>query len=225
MRILLALAGIIAAVARGVDIHGTVTLPPGAATPVSSVQLSLNGGEGERFASVLVNGSFTFWNVPRGKTYMLEVLAPALTWPMYKLQVSAVGDGEGGDKIAVVEYKYPGAPKLASAYPLRIAPLPVPPVYFEERAAMSIWSFLKNPQFLIMGVMALLMFALPAMQKNMDPETRREMEQQQAMMSDPFAAFQKLMRGEVDEPREAPQSAPRVTQGSREERRGNARKR
>lgn len=189
------------------SISGRLHLPqhlaqsPTALAAIANTRVILNGGEYSTITAV--DGSFVFFNVSAGgRVYLCEIDTRGdLVWPSFKLNVPTADASE----IAVVEYRYPGAPKLPAAHPIAAFPV-ANAVYFEERPKTTIWSFLKNPQVLIMLVMGGFMFCMPALQKNMDPETRKEMEQQQAMMANPMAALSNMFSGggAADAPRAEP---------------------
>jgi hypothetical protein len=75
---------------------------------------------------------------------------------------------------------------------------------------------LKSPSVLMLVVMGGLMLCMKQMQKNMDPEQLREMQEQQAAMTDPMSML-KNMFGGGDAPATTPtaaQPAARVTGAS-----------
>jgi len=51
--------------------------------------------------------------------------------------------------------------------------------YFVERAGFSPLSLLKNPMILIAGVSMIIVFGMPYLMDNMDPELRAEFEERQ----------------------------------------------
>lgn len=200
--------------ASGASIEGRLTVPPSLAAAwaaagvsvskhVAGVGVSLNGGEVRTVTRG--DGGFAFHNVSAARVYLLEVASTATVWPTYKVQVPAAG----GDGVAVVEYRYPGAPKIPVSHPIMAAPVALP-LYFEERPRMSVWGFLKNPQMLIMLAVGAMMLCLPAMQKNMDPETRAEMEAQQAAMANPMEALTRMFGGGGAAPAPAAPAAART---------------
>lgn len=66
-----------------------------------------------------------------------------------------------GDEVQAIEYRYPGAPKLAVVHPLMaIAPV-APALFYEERPKMTVWTLLANPTAIMMLVMAAMVFGLP----------------------------------------------------------------
>lgn len=174
------------AVACAATIRGTLRLPVGgaawseadAARVLGGLQVVLNGGQ--YATKTHRNGEFVFFNVPRGHTYSLEIEHREFAWSTFKLQVPAAADADddvtlGEPSIAVLEYKYPGAPKLPTSHPVIAFPV-APALYFEERPKMSVWAFLRNPQILLFVVMGGLMLCMPYMQKGVESQAQNDPE-------------------------------------------------
>lgn len=88
--------------------------------------------------------------------------APEAAWvySTYKVQLSeptaaTTGDSSGSNGgassssasaagVQVLEYKYPGAPKMPAKYPIEAYPV-ARAAFFEERPRTSVWGILKNP--------------------------------------------------------------------------------
>ena len=133
----------------------------------SGVRISLNGGERTTYSRG--DGAFAFDGVVAG-VYLLEfepLTTPdgAFLFSSYKVQVPVAGatrpDGAAAD-IAVLEYRYAGAPKLPAKHPIEAVPV-APAVFFEERPRTSIWTFIMNPQILMMIVMGVMVIGMPMM--------------------------------------------------------------
>lgn len=159
--------GVVASQPGYVTLRGTVSAP-GARTV--GLHVTLNGGE--RGTTTTSDGSFSIPAVAPG-VYLLEIEAAplparepgglqthALVFSTYKVQVTA--DDAGGASIAVLEYRYPGAPKLPSRHPIDAVAV-APAAYFEERPRPSVWSLLSNPTVLMIVVMGGLVFVMPMM--------------------------------------------------------------
>lgn len=125
-------------------VHVRSTTPSDASG--SSVSLTepprvvLNGGEFQTYARK--DGSFTFLSVPPG-VYLMEIFQKDAAYSQYKINVPAGSESVDGSGIQVVEYKYPGAPKLQAKHPIEALPV-APAIYFDERPRFNIWSLLGN---------------------------------------------------------------------------------
>jgi len=183
------------------DISGVVLDGRRPALPAPNALLVLNGGQ--QSTSSRADGSFTFYNASVGVHHIeIRGAAHGLLYPIFKVQVSAESpvldaDGPAAGSLRVVEYRHPGAAKIASVYPIEARPVAAA-VYFDERPQASVFSFLLNPQLLLMVAVGGLALCLPKMQQNMDPETRREFEQSQAAMQDPMSMFRQMLGGGGD---------------------------
>lgn len=155
-------------------------------TPVSGVRVTLNG---EKFVALTrYDGSFVFPFVPSG-IYLVDVLAISELFPQLKIQVNAEEE-----LVKVVEYKYPGAIKRSSTYPLVFTAM-TPVSYFQVKPPVNILGFvLQNPMMLLMGFSAVLLVFLPKLLNNLDPEAREEYEKAQAG-ADPSEMLKKMLGG------------------------------
>lgn len=192
------------------DVYGTVY---GAESrPEANVLVLLDGGE--RSARSRLHGAFAFYNVSAG-VHLVEVQpAGTLVYPTFKLQVpgdrdsgaadddaAAAVDGDGAAGAAggvrAVEYRYPGAAKIAAPFPLVIRPV-ASALYYDERPQGSFLSMLLTPSTLLMLSVAACAFCMPKGMlnpQNLDPEQREQMQQQQAAMADPMAAISAMFSG------------------------------
>ena len=265
---LLALS-LFAASASSLAIEGIARLPPTSAAAVgvgaAGVRVVLNGGE--RTTQTRADGRFSLDGLAAG-VYLVELAAvPVIAAPGSSVPAAASGGAsaawvystfkvqlsEAGEGAQVLEYRYPGAPKLPARYPIDAAPV-ARAAFFEERASFSVWGLLKNPTVLMMLFMGVVAIGMPMMavsggmevwsgrggcwerhahpargrrlrnlhhctlptlsthpQKNLDPETQREMEEQQAAMGggDPMAMLANLLGGGAPPPpARAPALAP-----------------
>ena len=172
--------------------------------PLGGVVLLLDGGA-RRTLSRASDGHFCFSGVAPG-VHLVEAAAdarrlPALVWPVFKVQL-----GGKGEASRAVEYAHPGAHRMHASLPLALRPVAAVPLY-EERPAGSPLAFLANPQVLLMLVVGVMSLCLPALQRNMDPEALKEMQEQQAAMADPAQMLKGLFGGGAPAP--APAPAPR----------------
>lgn len=88
------------------------------------------------------------------------------------------------DSPKCIEYIYPGAPKQAVSYPLELI-AHASYQYYEARQRFSIFAIFKNPMLLMMLVMGGMMFMMPKMMENLDPEQKEQMQRQLEMQQDP----------------------------------------
>lgn len=144
-----------------------------------SLHVMLNGGAYTTLSRS--DGRFTFLNIPPGR-YVLDIISTTYMFSQYKIDISeateeAVVAGKNTDEIIrVLEYRYPGAEKTVANYPLWIQPH-LKLSYFLKREKFNfVRMIFQNPSMLMMGVMALMAFALPKMMANMDPEERKKMQ-------------------------------------------------
>jgi len=81
-------------------------------------------------------------------------------------------------------------------FPLPLEPLVAKPTFFEKREGFNWGGMLMNPMVIMMGVTVMIMFVMPKMMANMDPEQLKEMQEMQsgglAAMLNPDAAKAKL---------------------------------
>jgi hypothetical protein len=96
---------------EGMTVEGRVTL--GKMDP-SNMKLSLNGLK--HYAMTAGDGSFRFYDVPSG-IYLLDVLDTNFVFSTMKLKVDT-----DAQEVNVVEYKYPGAKRVAADYPIVLQP-------------------------------------------------------------------------------------------------------
>ena len=157
-------------------------------------RIVLNGGEYQTFPSK--DGTFRFQDIPSG-IYLLEIFHRDLVYSTYKINIpSSKENSNTHTNIQIVEYKYPGAPKLPSKYPIEALPV-AGAFYFEERPRFSLWSILSSGMMLPM-ILLLCMFLLPKM---VDQDALKQaQEEQQANMGDfdpnnPFASLGSLFNG------------------------------
>lgn len=204
------------------------------ALPVSDARLILNGGELTTVSRG--DGSFVFHNVSSG-VHLLEI-QPTIryVYSTFKIQIDDAASSEGGEaeRIKVVEYRHPGAAKIAAQHPIIASPV-APAIYFDERPKSSPFAFLLNPQILIMLVMGGMAYCLPKMQAQMNPEEMREMQRTMGTMNpnDPAAMLSSLFSGATaagggadgdrdGEGRDQSRQQRRVAGGGGSERRGGA---
>ena len=83
-----------------------------------------------------------------------------------------------------IEYIYPGAPKQTTPHPIELT-AHASYQYYEPRQGFNIFGIFKNPMLLMMLVMGGMMFMMPKMMENLDPEQQEQMKRQLEMQQDP----------------------------------------
>mmetsp|Transcript_3220 Transcript_3220/g.5021 ORF Transcript_3220/g.5021 Transcript_3220/m.5021 type:complete len:159 (-) Transcript_3220:75-551(-) len=121
--------------------------------------------------------------------YLLDVVSIQLLYPQMKIKVSA----ENGT-VTVVEFKYPGAKRLPSSYPIVLTAL-MPINYFQKKPPLSIIGMITgNPMMLMMLVMLIVVVGFPSLLQGMSPEELKEMRAASGGTSgDPMKDLSKLM--------------------------------
>ncbi|KAK0558708.1 hypothetical protein OC844_004947 [Tilletia horrida] len=152
------------------------------------------------------DGSIHFTNVAPGP-WLLEIQAPYLVFNQYRVDIpepSAVtppaASAEGAQGLTwkgqpAVRVHLRGQ-SLASTllapvlpYPLIAAPISKQ-MFYTEPEKFNIKALLANPMILMGAVGMLLIFVVPKLQSQMDPEAQAEMRASQAAMQKKMAAFQ-----------------------------------
>ncbi|KAE8211246.1 hypothetical protein CF327_g4991 [Tilletia walkeri] len=150
------------------------------------------------------DGSIVFSDVAPG-AWLLEVQAPYLVFNQYRVDIpepdalapptSSPGEGltwKGQPAVRVHLRGYSLASTLLSPvlpYPLIAAPISKQ-MFYTEPEKFNIKSLLANPMILMGGVGMLLIFVVPKLQSQLDPEAQAEMRASQASMQKKMAAFQ-----------------------------------
>jgi hypothetical protein len=172
-------------------IKGTLLLPDD--TPVNMTRLSLNAGEQLTYSRL--DGTFAFYNVPPG-VHLVDVHSHTLMFSQVKIQLLE----DSMDKPKCIEYAYPGANKQPIAHPL-VLTAHATYEYFEQRAGFSIFSLLRNPMLLMMLFTVGMMYLMPKMMENLEPEEKEKMRAQMEMQKDPTKMLSHLFGlGEEEEP-------------------------
>ncbi|XP_058203305.1 ER membrane protein complex subunit 7 homolog [Rhododendron vialii] len=163
------------AIAPGTDdgytINGRVKIPSlgakGLLLPgkLSNVKVILNGGQ--RVTFLKPDGYFSFHNVPAG-THLIEVTAIGYFFSPVRVDVSARNPGKV--QAALTENRR-GLTELVLE-PLREEQ------YYEIREPFNIMSLAKSPMGLMVGFMVIVMFIMPKLVENMDPEEMRRAQEE-----------------------------------------------
>ncbi|ESR63616.1 hypothetical protein CICLE_v10009464mg [Citrus x clementina] len=166
----------------GFSISGRVKLPgmslkafgsPGG--KASNVKVVLNGGEHVTF--LRPDGYFSFQNMSAG-THLIEVAAIGYFFSPVRVDVSARHPGKV--QAALTETRR-GLNELVLE-PLREEQ------YYEIREPFSIMSLVKSPMGLMMGFMLVVVFLMPKLMENMDPEEMRRAQEEMRSQGVPSLA-------------------------------------
>ncbi len=114
--------------------------------------------------------------------------SPNHHFPQMKLKID-----QESKNISVVEYKYFGAKRIPSVYPLSFVAI-APIQYTMPKPPFSIIGFvMANPMMLLMLFSFVMVFAMPKMLQGMSPEELQEIQKQSAANGDPMKNLSKLM--------------------------------
>ncbi|ONK70366.1 uncharacterized protein A4U43_C05F32980 [Asparagus officinalis] len=144
---------------------GTGSKGFGLPAKISNIKVILNGGQSVSF--VRADGYFSFYNVPAG-THLIEVVALGYFFSPVRIDISA--RNPGNVQAALTENR-------RALHELVLEPLREEQ-YYEIREPFSIMSLLKSPMGLMMGFMLLMVFVMPKMMENMDPEEMRRAQEE-----------------------------------------------
>ncbi|XP_068642409.1 ER membrane protein complex subunit 7 homolog [Aristolochia californica] len=124
---------------------------------LTNTKIILNGGE--RVTFIRPDGYFSFHNVPAG-THLIEVAAIGNFFSPVRVDLSARNPGKV--QAALTENRHTLSELVLE--PLREEQ------YYDKREPFSLMSLLKSPMGLMMGFMLIVVFLMPKLMENMDPE-------------------------------------------------------
>lgn len=165
----------------GFTINGRVKIPNfgtrgyGLPAKTSNIKVILNGGQ--RVTFLRPDGYFSFHNVPAG-THLIEVATTGYFFSPVRVDVSARNPGKV--QAALTETRR-GLTEL-SLEPLREEE------YYEKREPFSILSLVKSPMGLMVGFMLIVVFVMPKLMENMDPEEMKQAQEQMRSQGVPSLA-------------------------------------
>ncbi|XP_020599870.1 ER membrane protein complex subunit 7 homolog [Phalaenopsis equestris] len=137
----------------------------GQSSKLSNIKVILNGGRTTTF--VRADGYFSFCNVPAG-THLIEVAAMGYLFSPVRVDISARNPG----KIQAALTENRKVLQELVLEPLREEQ------YYEMREPFSIMSIVKSPMGLMLGFMFLVVFLMPKLMENMDPEEMRRAQEE-----------------------------------------------
>ncbi|KAK3130916.1 hypothetical protein QOZ80_6BG0499610 [Eleusine coracana subsp. coracana] len=152
-------------IAGRIKIEGASAKGFGLPAKTSNTKVILNGGQRVTFARP--DGYFAFHNVPAG-THLIEVSSVGYFFSPVRVDISA---------------RNPGYIQAALTETRRVLnELVLEPLkeeqYYEIREPFSIMSLLKSPMGLMVGFMVIMVFVMPKMMENIDPEEMRQAQEQ-----------------------------------------------
>ncbi|XP_062109228.1 ER membrane protein complex subunit 7 homolog [Humulus lupulus] len=166
---------------EGHSIHGRVKIPSygaigfGLPGKISNIKVILNGGQ--RVTFLRPDGFFSFHNVPAG-THLIEVAAIGFFFSPVRVDVSARNPGKV--QAALTETR-------RGLHEFVLEPLREEQ-YYEIREPFNIMSIVKSPMGLMMGFMVIVMFVMPKLVENMDPEEMRRAQEEMRSQGVPSLA-------------------------------------
>ena len=152
--------------------------------PVNSTKIVLNDGDMITYSKM--DGSFAFYHVPPG-VHLLDVQSHELHFGQVKVQIPE----EPTDSPKCIEYAYPGATKMVIRHPIHLK-AHAKYEYFQPKQGFSLNVLLKNPMMLMMMFSIVMMFLMPKMMENLEPEERERMQKQMAAQQDPSKMLSNL---------------------------------
>ncbi|XP_010447436.1 PREDICTED: ER membrane protein complex subunit 7 homolog [Camelina sativa] len=150
-------------------ITGRVRIPAstviGHAAKFSNIKVILNGGQNVTF--LRPDGYFTFHKVPAG-THLIEVYAMGYFFSPVRVDVSARHHGKV--QATLTETR-------RSLTELVLEPLR-PEQYYEMREPFNVMAIAKSPMGLMVGFMVVVVFLMPKLMENIDPEEMKSAQEQ-----------------------------------------------
>ncbi|XP_078439482.1 ER membrane protein complex subunit 7 homolog [Wolffia australiana] len=170
------------AVAGRIKLEGFNSRASGHHAKMPNVKIILNGGQRVTFARQ--NGFFSFDNVPAG-THLIEVSAMGFLFSPVRVDISAKNPG----KIQAALTENRRALSELILEPMREEQ------YYEVREPFSVMSLVKSPMGLMVGFMLIVVFIMPKLVENMDPEEIRRA--QEEMRSQGVPSLSGLLSGQT----------------------------
>ncbi|KAM0832209.1 hypothetical protein ACQ4PT_065046 [Festuca glaucescens] len=170
--------------AEGYTIAGRIKIDAASAkgfglpAKTSNTKVILNGGQKVTFARP--DGYFAFHNVP-ARTHLIEVSSLGYFFSPVRVDISARNPGH--IQAALTENR-----RVLNE--LVLEPLKAEQ-YYEVREPFNIMSLLKSPMGLMVGFMVLMVFVMPKMMENIDPEEIKQAQEQ--MRNSPVPSFSGLL--------------------------------
>ncbi|KAH9076800.1 hypothetical protein Ae201684P_010732 [Aphanomyces euteiches] len=173
----------------GANIEGRIAYPANVPAPASEDgslpvhQVVLDGGVRSTLSTR--DGRFVFYDVPAGR-YTVDIYSTTHMFSQFKVDISATNE------IRVLEFKYPGTPKLAVSHPL-VVDAHAKIEYFVPREKFSVLDLIRNPSFLALVVPLVMIWILPRLSENM--LEYKQAQEEMAAVGDPQAMLKGLFGG------------------------------
>ncbi|KAF2544684.1 hypothetical protein F2Q68_00029058, partial [Brassica cretica] len=158
----ISLATLFREINREVILAGTAI---GHAAKFSNIKVVLNGGQNISF--LRPDGYFTFHKVPAG-THLIEVYALGFFFSPVRVDVSARHHGKV--QATLTETR-------RSLTELVLEPLRADQ-YYELREPFNVMAILKSPMGLMVGFMVVVVFLMPKLMENIDPEEMKRTQEE-----------------------------------------------
>ncbi|KIP12023.1 hypothetical protein PHLGIDRAFT_21319 [Phlebiopsis gigantea 11061_1 CR5-6] len=135
---------------------------------------------GIRYGGITQDGGFSIPNVPPG-IYVLSIISHDHIFDKLRVDVLET------DSLPEIRPYLPGTPLLnpsavALPYPIRISAAQKLD-YYTDRQGFNLLAMFKNPMMMMMLVGGALVFSMPYIMKNLDPEVLQDFEKRQAKIS------------------------------------------
>ncbi|MCJ1353865.1 MAG: hypothetical protein MMC33_003852 [Icmadophila ericetorum] len=152
------------------------TLPPSTHATLTTTNLTLS-------APLRRSNTFRFTNIPTG-SYLCDIYSRDFAFAPLRVDVSEGGEKDAG--VVEVWQTFRGnkwenlGEKYAAGKDVTVeAKLLGKKEFYESRGGFNVLSLLSNPMILIALVGGAMMFGMPYLMDNMDPELKKEFEEQQ----------------------------------------------
>ncbi|KAJ1921593.1 hypothetical protein H4219_000631 [Mycoemilia scoparia] len=171
----------------------------------SRTKVIVNGGEYVGY--IRTDGSFAIHNVPAGES-LLEVVSPNFEFPKIRLDITSK-DGKAIVAPRFTQQGHEWTPNVPTVdYPLVLSALGKYE-FIIPREGFNVIGMLMNPYMMMVGFSLIMIFVLPKLQANMDPEALETSNKQyqnmaQTDISESITNF--LMGGKPEQPKPSKKS-------------------
>jgi len=167
---------------NALDLKGTIVwnqLCPDANT-LGQAKAILDDGS-HYYGSITRDGSFVIPDIPEG-TYIFNIVARNHLFDQYRIDVvDPLSSPEVRPYLLGTPLSSTANSHVTIAHPLKIHPR-FKNEYFVPKQSFNVMGMLQNPMIMMMGVVGVMVVAMPYMMKNLDPEQLKEVQESQARM-------------------------------------------
>lgn len=164
-------------VTNALSLHGSISddVLPLSRQDLTETTLKLSTSS-EKFTTFLKqDGSFVFNNLTQGEAYALEIESvPIVADAVYRVDVVNEHDVQIHKVLKGQKFDDIG-PKVDTPFKITV----VRPTYVIPREEFSVISMLKNPMMLMSLASLVMVFVLPKLTENLDPDTLQEIQENQ----------------------------------------------